>query len=233
MDFTPKPVYHNGNVFRSATEYRWALVFESLKIHYLYEVQCFDTAYGRYLPDFYLPNLKVWVEIKGLEPTDTEVKKCMAVRSQTGEPVLIISGRPDATRYHEGMLPTGFSLSCIIEGKNSVGMMFSPSELYLLVKEVCGECAEKISIWLVFSMIKAKEFERDGYWISDLVEKYFRLIVVPFNYMRQKRTNSWKAKSQAITDNEKAILEVVDSFNHARVPVKGLMRSVIRPLKLE
>ena len=58
---------YNGYRFRSRLEARWAVFFDTAGIKYLYEPEGFDIGEGTYyLPDFYLPELKMWVEIKGV-----------------------------------------------------------------------------------------------------------------------------------------------------------------------
>lgn len=64
-------VYAGCN-FRSRLEARWAVFFDHLDIAWRYEPQGYevDTNGGlddveRYLPDFYLPQLKTFVEVKG------------------------------------------------------------------------------------------------------------------------------------------------------------------------
>jgi hypothetical protein len=74
---------HSGYRFRSRLEARWAVFFETLGVPYQYELQGFDLGnQGRrpvlYLPDFYLPSLRWWVEIKPAEPTGKEAAKCAA-----------------------------------------------------------------------------------------------------------------------------------------------------------
>ena len=52
-------------LFRSRLEARWAVFFDALGIRWLYEPEAFELPSGaRYLPDFYLPDLKRWVEVK-------------------------------------------------------------------------------------------------------------------------------------------------------------------------
>ena len=73
------PSRFNGILFRSRLEARWAVFFDALGIQWLYEHEGFslpervvDDTMGRtrivparaYLPDFYLPDLECWVEIK-------------------------------------------------------------------------------------------------------------------------------------------------------------------------
>lgn len=51
--------------FRSRLEARWAVAFDAMDIQWEYEPEGFALKAGRYLPDFWLPELKRWVEIKG------------------------------------------------------------------------------------------------------------------------------------------------------------------------
>jgi len=66
---------YNGYRFRSRLEARWAVFFDTLGIEYRYEPEGFDLEGIRYLPDFWLPSQKYWIEIKGQKPTEAESKK--------------------------------------------------------------------------------------------------------------------------------------------------------------
>jgi hypothetical protein len=60
-----------GCRFRSRLEARWAVFFDELNIPWEYELQGYTVGDGRnYLPDFWLPNPGIWVEVKG--PIDHE-----------------------------------------------------------------------------------------------------------------------------------------------------------------
>lgn len=63
-----------GCHFRSRLEARWAVFFDSLGITWEYEPQGFELPSGRYLPDFWLPELSTWYEVKGTEPNDIECR---------------------------------------------------------------------------------------------------------------------------------------------------------------
>ena len=62
-----------GCLFRSRLEARWAVFFDAAKIKWEYEPEGFiitgfeDVAEEKwtYLPDFFLPDFKTWVEVKG------------------------------------------------------------------------------------------------------------------------------------------------------------------------
>ncbi len=89
---------HRGWMMRSHTELLWARVFDAAEIQYLHEPGLFDTPHGWYLPDFYMPNIDIYVEIKGVEPTEIEKEKAAAVILATGKPLMFISGKPNADR---------------------------------------------------------------------------------------------------------------------------------------
>lgn len=55
---------YNGYKFRSRLEARWAVFFDACGIEYQYEPEGFELKEGYYLPDFYLPWFKCYVEIK-------------------------------------------------------------------------------------------------------------------------------------------------------------------------
>jgi hypothetical protein len=56
---------YDGYRFRSRMEARWAVFFKTAGIEYEYEPQGFELKNGRYLPDFWLPDLEAWFEVKG------------------------------------------------------------------------------------------------------------------------------------------------------------------------
>lgn len=89
-----KPIetsYH-GHRFRSRIEARWAVFFDAIGIPWQYEVEGFDLDGIAYLPDFWLPQQGIWVEIKGMHPTDEEEHKAALLAEQTRHPVYIFSG---------------------------------------------------------------------------------------------------------------------------------------------
>ena len=64
-DIKPIETVYNGYRFRSRLEARWAVFFDAAGIRYEYEPQGYKLSDGTcYLPDFYLPDFKAYVEIK-------------------------------------------------------------------------------------------------------------------------------------------------------------------------
>ncbi len=65
-----KPIQtsYKGCKFRSRLEARWAVFFDSLGIIWEYEKEGFVLSTGdTYLPDFWLPQLDCFFEVKGTE----------------------------------------------------------------------------------------------------------------------------------------------------------------------
>ena len=64
MEIKAIETHYNGYKFRSRLEARWAVFFDEAGIEYQYEPEGFDINGTWYLPDFYLPWYKCYVEIK-------------------------------------------------------------------------------------------------------------------------------------------------------------------------
>src|SRR5579875_627100 len=110
---------YNGYRFRSRIEARWAVFFDTLGIRYEYEKEGYQVDHIRYLPDFWLPDLQYWIEIKGQKPTDREVEKAQSIVKATGYPCFIFTGLPDHNdlvkaqelQYYIGNFATGYNLA--------------------------------------------------------------------------------------------------------------------------
>ena len=87
---------YKGYRFRSRLEARWAVYFDALGIKWVYEPEGYVLADGkRYLPDFWLPGLKCFAEVKPSTLTLAEFIKC---QSLPGECV-ILDGLPENRIY--------------------------------------------------------------------------------------------------------------------------------------
>lgn len=101
MSFQPIARIYKGNSFRSGIEMRWAIFFDAMGEPYEYEPEGFSMAEDSYLPDFYLPNMDLWVEVKHLEwpkqysfrdlPNEQK-KKILAFRDK--KKIFVVLGRP-------------------------------------------------------------------------------------------------------------------------------------------
>ena len=63
---------YKGYRFRSRLEARWAVFFDALGLEWQYEAEGYDLDGDWYLPDFYFPKQKWFIEIKAGEATDHE-----------------------------------------------------------------------------------------------------------------------------------------------------------------
>lgn len=92
-DLTPIPTNYRGCRFRSRLEARWAVFFDALEIAWQYEDQGYLVDGTPYLPDFYLPHLRAFVEIK--PPTEWFYHdRCQRLAFESGKRVLHIAGDP-------------------------------------------------------------------------------------------------------------------------------------------
>ena len=101
-----KGTFYNGYVFRSRLEAKWSFVFSSLGLNYKYEPELFETPIGKYLPDFYMPDLNIFVEIKPFAANNIEGAKIDFVSKKTGRPAILIAGIAD--RLEDDTNPPGF-----------------------------------------------------------------------------------------------------------------------------
>lgn len=84
---------YNGYRFRSRLEARWAVFFDLMDIQYEYEKEGFDLGDDvLYLPDFWLPELDCWFEVKGVECNGDDQAKVDLLREQSGKPVIVATG---------------------------------------------------------------------------------------------------------------------------------------------
>jgi len=79
---------YSGFKFRSRLEARWAVFFDTLGIPYEYEPEGFELPSGWYLPDFWLPEQELWIEIKPYGHEDNqEMILCGQLASASGHDV--------------------------------------------------------------------------------------------------------------------------------------------------
>lgn len=81
------PLTYRGITFRSSLEADWAATFDALEIYWQYEPMTLQLPSGQmYLPDFYLPNLHTWAEVKG--PHWERLDKAIELREAVNVPAV-------------------------------------------------------------------------------------------------------------------------------------------------
>jgi hypothetical protein len=93
-----KNMYFDGTYFRSKLECRWAAFLRELGVRYLYEPETFDTAFGRYTPDFWLPDFDVFVEIKPITNW-CDFDKYQAFVEAHRKAFMVATGKPRRNDY--------------------------------------------------------------------------------------------------------------------------------------
>jgi hypothetical protein len=102
MGLTPIQTVFDGYRFRSRLEARWAVFFNALGVKYEYEKEGFQLKNVWYLPDFWLPEVNAFVEVKGETPSKEEIAKCSALCLYSEKSVILVPGDNFAEpEYHE------------------------------------------------------------------------------------------------------------------------------------
>jgi hypothetical protein len=98
--------WYNGFFHRSRLEARWATFFKTMDIEYEYEIETYNLyEAGYYLPDFWLPHYRAWVEIKGTQPTQKEREKLRALTEMTDSYGYIFSGQIEVPSINDLINP--------------------------------------------------------------------------------------------------------------------------------
>jgi hypothetical protein len=126
---------YDNYLFRSRTEARFAVLLNTLGIPYEYEKEGYDLDGEWYLPDFWLPTLDCWVEIKGQEPTEKECSKACNLALATQRDAFILWG---------DFLPHKVKIYAFITYKDRNAVWFDKSVPYRIGE--CSKCHE-IGIW--------------------------------------------------------------------------------------
>jgi hypothetical protein len=105
----PIETYYNGYRFRSRLEARVAIFLDCLNMEYLYEPEGIEFPDGTmYLPDFYLPESKTFLEVKGIM-ADQDLRKIKMLAKQSDKYVAIIY--PDFSFQASDMWEDGGSIT--------------------------------------------------------------------------------------------------------------------------
>ncbi len=96
MNVRPIETSYNGYRLRSRLEARWAVYFDAVGIKWMYEHEGFYLPdWSMYLPDFYLPELDCYAEVKPKLFSREEFSRCMHLP----RPCILLDGVPDNRGY--------------------------------------------------------------------------------------------------------------------------------------
>jgi len=116
MDIKSIETLYAGHRFRSRLEARWAVFFDAVGAKWEYEPQGYEVNGIPYLPDFLLPDLRTFVEVKG-DPDQLDVKLLGSLAAESAHFVLVLGGIPKVTR---GRIPMHLLISPIWDFRNDL-----------------------------------------------------------------------------------------------------------------
>jgi len=104
--------HYAGHRFRSRLEARWAVFFNALNITWQYEPQGYTVGRDKhpYLPDFWLPDLKAFVEVKG-DPDTLNLNTLADLTEATAGDALAVLILGQIPTLSSGAIPTHTMLS--------------------------------------------------------------------------------------------------------------------------
>lgn len=94
----PERLLYNHLWFRSQLEVQWAAFFDAIALPYQYEPKTAPLASGWFVPDFYIPRLRVYIEVKD-DFDQATPKRYQELVSTSGDPLIFITGRPSPRNY--------------------------------------------------------------------------------------------------------------------------------------
>lgn len=116
------PTVYHQTTFRSRLEARWAVLMDGLGIRWEYEPEGFQLSDGTlYLPDFWLPQVHFWAEVKpNDEPdrlviADDALAKARRLVLDSERPLLFLDGVPRFTNYWALLAEDGDTCWCDVD----------------------------------------------------------------------------------------------------------------------
>lgn len=105
-EIKPIETLYRGYRFRSRMEARWAVFMDHLGVKFDYEPEAYALPSGGYLPDFFVPELDAYIEIKNPEVKDRDDRKILDLASATRKIVYVFRVPPTFPDWsdfdHEG-----------------------------------------------------------------------------------------------------------------------------------
>lgn len=99
----PLETHYAGFRFRSRMEARWAVFMDALSIPYQYEPEAYQTKAGKYLPDFYIPHIDMFMEVKSPEAGERDYNKIRGLTRITGKSVAVVCSPPSIPSFGGGV----------------------------------------------------------------------------------------------------------------------------------
>lgn len=120
---------YRGNFFRSRLEARWARFFYTLGVLYQYEVDRYSLGNGDYyLPDFWLPDLRCFIEVKPEGMKGDERIILLSNTHRDARYTMLLTGEPWPDDYRLIVYKNGIAIDQMFNGVDGtfVWALFNP-----------------------------------------------------------------------------------------------------------
>jgi hypothetical protein len=187
MILKPIETKYAGRRFRSRLEARWAVFFDSLGVAWDYEKEGYSLPSGPYLPDFWLPANRWWVEIKGQKPNDREKMAAHELAVATGCPVLIFAGSLSISPTPDRMV--NFDIESFFDYEPSTWIPELCRMLQAIYFPEPGEQAieDNLAVFLRSKGIDAPSYARTAECIKRLIE-----LDIEYRRANNKQPEGWR-----------------------------------------
>ncbi len=136
MVLKPIDTVYKGFKFRSRLEARWAVFFETIGLKWEYEKEGYDLDGLFYLPDFYLPELDCFIEIKGRDANGEELEKAERLARLSEKKVFVFDKGMPINELDLGHDFSAVFIPFLENGKVTISYDYN----YLFC--VCNHCGE-------------------------------------------------------------------------------------------
>ena len=98
----PITTRYKGYCFRSRLEARWAVYFEAIGLEWNHEKEGFIFDNGVcYLPDFWLPQVKMWAEVEPGDFDKEELGKVYSLVQESRFSCILLDGLPKTMKIYD------------------------------------------------------------------------------------------------------------------------------------
>jgi hypothetical protein len=147
-DLTPIETKYKGYRMRSRLEARWAIVFDCLGLTWDYEPEGFDLNGVWYLPDFHIPALDAYIEIKPINKWFYN-DACLRLAAASKKRVLYIAGSPYPKEYRIAYYAPSEENEAFCSGSDPYVLAIGrpdPREIWLLAEDgSSGLCLNRLN----------------------------------------------------------------------------------------
>lgn len=87
---------YRGVLYRSRTEARWSVFLHAMGLPFAYEPEGYEISSGAYLPDFFVPQWDMFIEVKPPTISDRDRARCAELSMAAKAKLLVALGPPSS-----------------------------------------------------------------------------------------------------------------------------------------